>query len=484
MSLMDLIGWRGQEDAAGDQVGMKGPGFMRRAMGNMNARNDRTHPHAARSSMPLGRRGSASVLAMLYLVLFSTLAVGYFSATTMSVQISKNDRDMESARLAADSGLTFMRSKLGAMNLPLGTNSANLLSNVASQLGSELNGTSNMGSASPVAVSNGAIYIPSQSGYITLDQGSGTKFQAVVTQVSNSTNLVVTCRELTSSGSISSAVQLQFQARRGFSVVGLSSLTTGAQGGGRTDHIDSWNSLNGPYGTFPMNSNGNISSNGTITLGANSGTIVKGNADPGIGKSITIGTGDSVSGTTTPITAPLSYPTPVPGSAATTNNNANLPSTYFNSSTRDFIVSSGTSATSPLVLPGGVYYVNNLDWETAYINFTGPVVFYVTGTGTSKHPSNGFWTFNSHITTYQNAPANLVFEVTTNTAVQYDFDQPIYAAVYAPLSDVKTWGNADDYGSIVGNNLSMYTGWHVDESLAADGGGPYVAVQGSYIEVQ
>jgi hypothetical protein len=136
------------------------------------------------------------------------------------------------------------------------------------------------------------------------------------------------------------------------------------------------------------------------------------------------------------------------------------------------------------VLPGGVYYVNNLDWETAYITFTGPVVFYVTGTGTAKHPSNGFWTFNSHITTLNNLPANLVFEVTTNTSVQYDFDQAIYAAVYAPLSTVKTWGNADDYGSIVGNNLNLWTGWHVDESLSADGGGPYVAVQGSYIEVQ
>ena len=68
-----------------------------------------------------------------------------------------------------------------------------------------------------------------------------------------------------------------------------------------------------------------------------------------------------------------------------------------------------------------------------------------------------------------------MFEVTTNTSVQYDFDLPIYAAVYAPLSNVKTWGAASDYGSIVGNNLSMYTGWHVDESLSADGGGPYIA---------
>src|SRR6202035_1657952 len=114
-----------------------------------------------------------------------------------------------------------------------------------------------------------------------------------------STTLVVTCRGFSPSGQISSAIQLQFQAQRGFSVVGLSSLTTRAQGGGRTDHIDSWNSSNGPYGTFPVNNNGNVSSNGNITLGANSGTLIHGNADPGQGKSIAIGSGDTVSGTTT-----------------------------------------------------------------------------------------------------------------------------------------------------------------------------------------
>jgi len=461
---------------------MKGPGFISRAMGEMNGRHSRTRRWGV-SSMSAGRRGSASVLAMLYLVLFSTLAVGFFTATTMSGQISKNEKEMELARLSADSGTTFMRLQLGAMNLPLGTNSVNLLSNVAAQLGSALNGTSNMGS-STVTISNGIIYIPSPTSYVALDPATGSRFQATVSQLSNSTTLVLTCRGFGVSGLISSAVQLQFQAQRGFSVVGLSSLMTGAQGGGRTDHIDSWNSTNGPYGTFPMNNNGNVSSNGTITLASNSGTLIHGNADPGIGKSISVGTGDTVSGSTAALTSALTYPTPTPGSAATVNNNSNLPSTYFNSATRDFIITSGTSAASPLVLPGGVYYVNNIDWETAYINFTGPVVFYVTGTGTAKHPSNGFWTFNNHVTTFQNAPANLVFEVTTNTSVQYDFDQPIYAAVYAPLSTVKTWGNADDYGSIVGNNLQLYTGWHVDESLAADGGGPYVPVQGSYIEVQ
>ena len=38
------------------------------------------------------RRGVASVLAMLYLVIFSTLALGFFASTTLSTQIAGNDR--------------------------------------------------------------------------------------------------------------------------------------------------------------------------------------------------------------------------------------------------------------------------------------------------------------------------------------------------------------------------------------------------------
>ena len=350
----------------------------------------------------------------------------------------------------------------------------------------------------------------------------------------------------------------------GFSIVGLSSLTVSKSGasGNRSALIDSWNSAAGPYGTFPMGYHGNCSSNGSVNLV--SGTVIDGSCQPGTGKTVTGGT---ISGSTTPLSYTLNFPAPNPGQAATVNNNSNLPSAYFNSLTRDFTIPNNTA----LTLPGGTYYVNNINWNNATItftgpavfyvtgtffthnnyvttyqslpknlkfevtsavtvtydfdqavyavlyaplatvttmgladdygsvvgnsltmtvgwhvdvNFTGPVVFYVTGTGTSKHPANGFWTFNNHITTYQNAPANLVFEVTTNTSVQYDIDQPIYAAVYAPLSTVTTWGNADDYGSIVGNVLNMYTGWHVDDALSADGGGPSVPVQGSYIEVQ
>jgi hypothetical protein len=104
--------------------------------------------------------------------------------------------------------------------------------------------------------------------------------------------------------------------------------------------------------------------------------------------------------------------------------------------------------------------VNNVDWHNPHMTFTGPAVFYITGTFTS---------FNMYITTYQSLPKNLKLLVTTSASVLIDNDQSCNLVVYAPLSTVKTQGNAADYGSIIGNALTLTTGWHVDESLGGAG---------------
>ena len=250
------------------------------------------------------------------------------------------------------------------------------------------------------------------------------------------------------SGADVSAHAIAVTSTYGFSVVGLSSIKVG-----KSVNIDSYNSSNGSYSGFPDDSSGNCASNGNITLA--SGSKIYGSCQPGKGKTLSA-SGATVTGSTAPLSYTLNYPAPVPGTAATTNDNANLPGAYFNSSTRDFTIPNNTS----LTLPGGTYYVNNISWKAATIDFTGPVVFYITGS---------FFTFNNHVTTYQNLPENLKFEVTTATTVTYDFDQACNAVVYAPLADVTTLGQADDYGSIIANTLNMGTGWHVDETLGGAG---------------
>lgn len=61
---------------------------------------------------PRFRRGGAAVLAMLFLVLMTTLSVAMFSTTTLNVQTSANLSDLDRARAAAESGLRWQEYRL------------------------------------------------------------------------------------------------------------------------------------------------------------------------------------------------------------------------------------------------------------------------------------------------------------------------------------------------------------------------------------
>jgi Tfp pilus assembly protein PilX len=154
------------------------------------------------------RHGLSSVLAMLYLVLFSTLAVGFAAATSMNSQISRNERSLQQADSAADGGMQFIRYQLGAMTIPPGTQTSALLSAAATSLATQLNGTSNMG-GNTVQVTNNAIYIPSATSWTTIDPTVGTRFRAMITQ--SGQFLVATVDGAGTNSSIAKAIQMQYQ---------------------------------------------------------------------------------------------------------------------------------------------------------------------------------------------------------------------------------------------------------------------------------
>ena len=64
------------------------------------------------------RRGISSLLAMLYLVVFASLALGFYAQTNMSVQVSNNERRMKEALMAAECGLQFIRLELSKTTIP------------------------------------------------------------------------------------------------------------------------------------------------------------------------------------------------------------------------------------------------------------------------------------------------------------------------------------------------------------------------------
>src|SRR5688572_16809991 len=90
------------------------------------------------------RRGIASVMAMLFMVVFSALALGFYAATTTASQVANNEKRSVSAQAAAESGIQFLRYHLAAMEIPPGLNNDQLFDEVEAQLETRLNNTPNM----------------------------------------------------------------------------------------------------------------------------------------------------------------------------------------------------------------------------------------------------------------------------------------------------------------------------------------------------
>ena len=65
------------------------------------------------------RRGLASLMAMLYLVVFAALALGFYAQTNMSVQVSNNERRSKESLAAAEAGLQFIRYQLSRITIPM-----------------------------------------------------------------------------------------------------------------------------------------------------------------------------------------------------------------------------------------------------------------------------------------------------------------------------------------------------------------------------
>src|SRR5688572_20942504 len=84
------------------------------------------------------RRGVASVLAMMYLLIFAALALGFYAATNMSAQLSSNEKRTIEAQLAAESAVAFLQYHLSAVNIPGGLTSEQAFAELNTQLRARL----------------------------------------------------------------------------------------------------------------------------------------------------------------------------------------------------------------------------------------------------------------------------------------------------------------------------------------------------------
>src|SRR5687768_16395478 len=92
-----------------------------------------------------GRRtGATAAIAVIFMVRFAALAVGFYAQTTMSAPIGHNELRMLSARTAAESGMEFMRYQLSLVQVPPLTTDDQLMDLVYKDLSERLECTGNL----------------------------------------------------------------------------------------------------------------------------------------------------------------------------------------------------------------------------------------------------------------------------------------------------------------------------------------------------
>ncbi|HEY2585485.1 MAG TPA: pilus assembly protein TadG-related protein [Tepidisphaeraceae bacterium] len=236
----------------------------------------------------------------------------------------------------------------------------------------------------------------------------------------------------------------------GYGLVGLAGITLGGNAS-----IGYWS----PTGA--TSNHGSIASNGNINLGGS--TYIQGDARPGPGMSVNLSGSASVTGSTNPLLAPLSYPNATAGSAATSNNDS-AAGGYWNSGTNDF--NFGGSAN--LTLPGGVYYFHNFNTGgQTTLNFSGPATVYVTGNVSILGAT----------VTSGNQPKNLSIQVIGNGWVNVGSNASFYANIYAPQSPVTLSGKGAIYGSVLGWSINMTGTSNIYYDLSLPGGWNITTVQ-------
>lgn len=238
-------------------------------------------------------------------------------------------------------------------------------------------------------------------------------------------------------------------ARRGLKCGGLIGIDS-ARLNGKGAYTDSYDSSAGPYQRQTPRSSGHICSNGPINV---QNGQVNGNATPGYGHSVRVGSQGYVSGSTTSRETPLVLAPVAFGDIATNNDNDRLATPPYNPAKMSFKHTGGG-----LFLPAGNYYFTDMDVTGGPIIVAGGVSIYVQGDVSITGES---------IVNVTARPANLKIYAegkSVKIAGRADF----VGVVYAPESDVRIGGTSSFFGGAVGKTLRLHNtgGVHADEALS------------------
>jgi hypothetical protein len=156
-----------------------------------------------------GRRGIASVLAMLYLVIFGAMAVGFYATVNIAAQVAQNERRAASAQLATESGLAFTRHLLSRLDVPQNLSPDGQFNETYLQLAAKLNGSGNLGGGL-VAYGPTALAFP-DAGLVKLDPAGERGFRVNLSRAGDRLVARVTGRD--ESGRFARAVEVTYEKK-------------------------------------------------------------------------------------------------------------------------------------------------------------------------------------------------------------------------------------------------------------------------------
>ena len=123
------------------------------------------------------RHGAALVLAMIFVIVFSVLAVSMATMSGTSVQLADNQRKADSARASAESGLDVARFWLNRISIPASTPPTHRFYSIATSLENDL--TENNITNINMYLGISTIYIPG----VTLNLDKRQNFSALITHI-------------------------------------------------------------------------------------------------------------------------------------------------------------------------------------------------------------------------------------------------------------------------------------------------------------
>ena len=247
---------------------------------------------------------------------------------------------------------------------------------------------------------------------------------------------------------------------------GTSSVTMSGNG-----IVDSYNSSIAPYSLATAGSNGDVGTNGTLTLSG--GASVHGD--------VLIGPDGSTSGVSQ---------TNVTGEVFYSGNDVELPPillpSYFSGipNSGNLYLPQGKDTT--MTIPTGNYYYNNISLSgQAELTISANTHLYVNNDFTTSGQSiiytypgveiyiGGDGNFSGQgIINTSGIPSNLqIYGLGSDTSISYSGQNDFYGTIYAPEVSISLSGNAAFFGAIVGEtiDISGNGSFHYDEALSQNG---------------